>query len=73
MSLEDNLTYSDESEAYKNFVSSIDSEFTKISYDAALSLFMKFHDLKEYDWLVKLETSKLETMVRDYIIYLRNN
>ena len=39
-----------ESEAYKNFINSIDSEVTKKSYRYGLSLFMKYCNLEDYDY-----------------------
>jgi hypothetical protein len=34
-----------ESEAYKNFINSVDSEATKKCYKYTLSLFMKYYDI----------------------------
>lgn len=62
-----------ESEAYKNFINSIDSEATKKNYRYGLSLFMKYCNLKDdyndYDSMLTLH--KLEDRIRDYITYLK--
>ena len=44
--VEHEASYSPSSEAYKNFINSIDSEATKTMYKYALSLFMQFCGLK---------------------------
>jgi hypothetical protein len=61
-----------ESEAYKNFINSVDSEATKKCYKYTLSLFMKYYDIdgeNSYDSLLTLP--KLEDRIRDYITYLK--
>jgi hypothetical protein len=64
-----------ESEAYKNFINSLDSEVTKKSYRYCLALFMKYCDIDEgnYDSLLRqsLPQNKLEDKIRDYITYLK--
>jgi integrase len=72
------------SEAYKNFINSIDSEATKTMYNYAFSLFMQFCGLKEgggsgtgeYDddtlsAMLQLDKQKIEDKIRDYITFLR--
>lgn len=39
------LEYADQSEAYKNFISSINSEVTKKCYRSSLTYFMRFTKL----------------------------
>jgi integrase len=64
-----------ESEAYKNFINSVDSEATKKSYMVGLSLFMKYCKIEEGDYdsvlMQSLHQNKLEDKIRDYIIYLK--
>jgi integrase len=63
----------DQSVAYKNFISSINSEVTKKCYHSSLTYFMKFTKLRTYDDLIKLEHPILEGIIRDYIIHLRQD
>ncbi len=64
-----------ESEAYKNFINSIDSEATKKSYRYGLALFMEYcsnlDDYYNYHYDSLLTLHKLEDRIRDYIIYLK--
>jgi integrase len=62
-----------ESEAYKNFIASVDSEATRLDYRNTLGYFMKYCKLETYDSLLSLasETRKLEGIIRDYIITLK--
>ena len=67
------LEYVDQSEAYKNFISSINSEVSKKCYRNSLTYFMRFTKLPTCDVLIKLDHSNLEGLIRDYIIYLRQD
>jgi hypothetical protein len=64
-----------QSEAYKNFINSVDSEATKKSYMFGLSLFMKYCKIEEGDYdsvlMQSLHQNKLEDKIRDCIIYLK--
>lgn len=62
-----------ESEAYKNFVNSIDSEATKESYRKTFPYFMKFCQKTSYDDMLVYDKTTLEGLVRDYIIHLRHD
>ena len=64
------------SEAYKNFINSIDSEYTKRNYSYGLSLFMRYCDIQDYDSMIsqyEAEPKKLEDKIRDYITFLKVN
>jgi integrase len=64
---------SNSSEAYLNFISSLDSEITKDSYRYSLSNFMQFSKLTNYNQLLTYNTQKLEGVIRDYIIHMRQD
>ena len=64
------------SEAYKNFINSLDSEATKKSYRYCLAFFMAYCNLDDYDYdgllsMQSMHQNKLEDKIRDYITYLR--
>jgi integrase len=65
------LEYIDQSEAYKNFINSIDSDATKKNYHYFFPYFMRFCKIDNYDNMLKIELSRLESLIRDYIIYLK--
>ena len=60
-----------QSESYKNFINSIDSNMTKISYNQSLIYFMQFVKAEAHDDLLKLQPQQIESKIRDWIIYLR--
>jgi site-specific recombinase XerD len=62
-----------ENEAYTNFINSIDSEATKTNYRRVFPYFMKFCKMEAYEQKLNIEVPKLESLVRDYIIHLRQN
>jgi integrase len=61
------------SELYRNFITTIDSESTKKAYRYALAYFMQFIKSQNYDDLVKQEPRKIEGLMRDFIIYMRED
>ena len=64
------------SDAYKNFISSLDSEESKRTYRASFPHFMRFCkvDAGDYDAMLEIQpVKKLEGLIRDYIIYLRED
>ncbi len=67
------IEYNIDSEAYPNFISSIDSPVTKHFYRIWLAYFMKFLKLTNYDDLLKLEPRIVESRIRDYIVYMREH
>jgi integrase len=80
LSLSPSLIEQESSEAYKNFINSIDSEATKTMYKYAFSLFMQFCGFKEggssgYDDMLTVmqqqDKHKLEDKIRDYITFLK--
>lgn len=60
--------------SYKNFINSIKSEHTKVTYDRALKYFMTFMkiDGDKYYKLLEKAPRLIEEDIRDYIIYLRD-
>ncbi|MGA9841346.1 MAG: hypothetical protein WBQ25_03440 [Nitrososphaeraceae archaeon] len=67
------LEYADQSGAYKNFIGSLDSEESKRCYRFSLSYFMGFCKLTLYEEIIKIDQPKLEGVIRDYIIHLRQD
>ena len=62
-----------ESEAYSNFVNSLDSEESKKHYRYIFPYFMRFCKVENYDDMLKIEPKRLEGLIRDYIIHLKEN
>ena len=62
-----------ESNAYKNFINTVDAEATKQSYRFAFSKFMKFYSVEDYDYekMLQIEQKKLEGLIRDYVTHLK--
>lgn len=65
----------EKSEAYRNFIDSVDSEITKRNYKTFFIQFMKFCAKTTYEEMLVLakEPEKLESKIRDYIIYLKQD
>ena len=63
----------EESEAYKNFINSIDSDATKESYRKTFPYFMHFCKKTNYDDMLRFDKTTLEGLLRDYIVHLRHN
>jgi integrase len=66
-----NVLIAGESNAYKNFINTVDSEATKQSYRYTFSKFMEFCDLDDYDKMLLIEPKKLEGIISDYITHLK--
>jgi site-specific recombinase XerD len=64
---------SSQSESYKNFINTVDSEVTKQSYRSAFSKFMEFCNVQDHDSMLQIEPKRLEGLIRDYIINLKVN
>ena len=62
-----------ESEAYTNFVNSLDSEQSRIHYKRVFLYFMQFCKVDKYDDMLKIEPKRLEILIRNYIIQLKEN
>ena len=62
-----------EQEPYRNFIDSLDSEVTKRCYQDYISYFMNFVRAERYEDLLTLDENphKLEGIIRDYIIHMR--
>ena len=54
------------------FHSAINSKYTKKSYDRLLKQFTKYYIIKDFDSLLTIESKKLQTMIEDYVMYLRS-
>jgi integrase len=61
------------SEAYRNFINTLDSEASKKNYRFAFPKFMEFCQIGEYDKMLQIERKKLEGLIRDYITHLKIN
>src|SRR6266516_6618749 len=64
---------SQKTEAYKNFINSLDSPISKRNYRYALSYFMQFMKVDDYEKLLQIDVKRLESYIRDYIIYLKQD
>jgi len=67
------VSSSSSSEAYSNFINSLDSEESKKHYRAVFPYFMNYCKIQDYDEMLKIEPKKLEGLIRDYIIHLKEN
>jgi site-specific recombinase XerD len=61
-----------EGEAFKNFANSIVSNETRKAYIKWLGYFMNFTNIKTFDELLSLDSKSIESHIRDFIIYLRD-
>src|SRR2546421_9145341 len=59
-------------EAFKNFANSIVSTETRKAYIRWLGYFMNFINIKMFDELLSLDSKSIESHIRDFIIYLRD-
>jgi integrase len=68
-----NLLVKNDSETYRNFISSVDSEVTKKNYRFVFSKFMMFCNIDEgdYDKMLQFDQKTLEGKIRDYTIHLK--
>jgi len=58
--------------SFRNFIRGISRESTKITYVKFMRGFMVFHDLDNYDKLVKSDAKEIDVMFEDYIDELEN-
>ena len=65
------IEYTIDSEAYLHFISSIYTSVIKHFYRIWLAYFMKFLKCTNYDDLLRIEPRKLEGLIMDYIVYMR--
>lgn len=63
----------DDEEAYKNFTLSLRSPATKFSYVTNFKVFLNFTKVNSYSELLSIEPKKLQSIIRDYIVYLREH
>ncbi len=55
----------------ENFVNAIDSPFTEKTYKNSLKLYLKYHNLKDYDSLLQIDKETTFRMIRDFIVFQR--
>lgn len=55
------------------FENSIKSEATKKEYLKSLHRFMNFYHLKDFDGILRIQSSKLQIMVEDYVMHLKKS
>jgi len=62
------------SEAYRNFIDSINSEVTRRYYQRNFAYFMAYCKIADYDEMLSLANKPLvlEGIIRDYLVHLRN-
>ncbi len=65
--------YDQQSEAYSNFINSIDSQATRREYNLRLSYFMQFCNLTNHDDMLLISVNELESKIRNYIVWLRHD
>ena len=63
----------EQSEAYKNFINSINSEMTRKEYAKNIRYFMTFCNKLSYEDLISIPINELEGLIRDFIVDLRHN
>ena len=57
--------------SYEIFNESIRSEATRKTHKFYLNKFLEFSKIKDYDSLVSIDNKLLETILIDYVIYLK--
>ena len=70
ISKNDNIPILKNQRSYVMFLSSLKTEATKTIYDYGLSKYMKFHNIKDYDSLLKIPQMDTQRMVEDYLLSL---
>ena len=65
------LASSSSSEAFRNFVNSLDSEESKKHYSKIFRYFMTYCNVDNYENMLEIEPRRLEGLIRDYIIHLK--
>ena len=60
--------------SFSTFIHAADSPYTKRTYRQAFTLFLKFHkmDLAECDQILQLDKQKTTEMIRDFIVYQKD-
>ena len=61
------------SDAYRNFINSLDSEASRRIYRRCFPYFMKFCQIDNYDAMLEIPIKQLEGLIRDYLIHLRED
>jgi hypothetical protein len=68
------LDYDKSSEYYHNFIQSLRSKYTKVSYDLRLKAFMKFTKMENFAGLIEGKDSRdIEKDVINFIIWLKEH
>jgi hypothetical protein len=66
-----NVLLAVESNAYKNFINTVDSDATKRSYRYTFTKFMEFCGLDDYEKMLQIEPKKLDGLISDYITHMK--
>jgi len=53
------------------FEQALKTEATKKTYKYQLSVFLKFYHIKDFDSLLKIDNSKLQEMLEDYLFHIK--
>jgi integrase len=67
------LAEAEATDAYKNFINSLDSEESRLTYKRSFPYFMKFCHVETYDGMLNIPIKQLEGLIRDYLIHLRDD
>ena len=59
--------------SFRNFVNSLDSEESKKHYSKIFRYFMTYCNADNYEDMLEIEPKRLEGLIRDYIIHLKEN
>ena len=63
----------EKSDAYRNFINSLDSEASRRIYRRCFPYFMKFCQIDNYEAMLEIPIKQLEGLIRDYLIHLRED
>jgi integrase len=60
------------SSSYENFINAINSEYTKLSYSNGMKMYIEFHNITDYDDLVKIDKQTTNKMILKFVMHQRN-
>jgi len=67
------ISQQQQTEAYSNFINSINSDMTRKDYKAKFDYFMQFCNVEKHEDMLLISEGDLESRIRNYIIYLRHD
>ena len=67
------ITNNNQTDAYRNFVNSLDSQASRKVYLQTFPYFIKFCQVDSYEAMLEIPIRQLESKIRDYLIYLRED